>query len=350
MPRTDHVSPQWSRSALLLIDVQLDFVSGSSIVDGTADRVPMMARLAAAFRAAHRPVIHIVRLYVPGDSDVDAVRRSAVEDGALIVAPGTPGAQIPSAVLPHTLEIDGEALLASEIQPAGRGEFILFKPRWSAFYRTALDTHLATLGVSTVVVAGCNLPNCPRATLFDASERDYRTVLATDATSQTSPERLADLALIGVNLLDTETIIESLAAQCPSPPPTIRVVAAVIVDDHGRTLVVRKRGTTAFMQPGGKIDDGETSSDALRRELWEELGVTVRHSDVTALGAHVAKAANEPDHLVEADLFRVTLRDRPHAAAEIEEIRWIDPEAPGDIDLAPLTEETVFRLLREDDA
>ncbi|PRC53010.1 cysteine hydrolase, partial [Mycobacterium sp. ITM-2017-0098] len=40
MPSTDYVSPEWSRSALLLIDVQHDFVSGSSIVDGTADRLP----------------------------------------------------------------------------------------------------------------------------------------------------------------------------------------------------------------------------------------------------------------------------------------------------------------------
>jgi nicotinamidase-related amidase/8-oxo-dGTP pyrophosphatase MutT (NUDIX family) len=349
MPSTDYVSPQWSRSALLLIDVQHDFVAGSSIVAGTAERLPMMARLAAAFRAANRPVIHIVRLYVPGGSDVDTVRRSTVESGARIAAPGTPGAQIPPELLPRPLEVDGEALLASEIQPVGPGEFILFKPRWSAFHRTALNTHLGTLGVSTVVVAGCNLPNCPRATLFDASERDYRTVLATDATSQTTPERLDDLALIGVNLLDTESIVESLAPQSHSRQPTIRVVAAVIVDERGRVLLVRKRGTTAFMQPGGKIDDGETGLDALRRELAEELAVSVAHSDVAALGRHVTNAANEPDHLVDADLFSVTLRDRPRAAAEIEEIRWVDPDAPGDIELAPLTEGPVFALLRSSD-
>ena len=33
----------------------------------------------------------------------------------------------------------------------------------------------------------------------------------------------------------------------------IRIVAAVVLDDRHRVLVVRKRGTTAFMQPGGKI-------------------------------------------------------------------------------------------------
>jgi nicotinamidase-related amidase len=94
--------------------------------------------------------------------------------------------------------------LSGRLQPVGADDVILYKPRWSAFYRTSLDAHLRDLGVSTVVVAGCNLPNCPRATLFDASERDYRTVLITDATSQTNPQRLDDLASIGVNLLDTD--------------------------------------------------------------------------------------------------------------------------------------------------
>ncbi|MFL0160305.1 cysteine hydrolase family protein [Mycobacteroides chelonae] len=87
----------------------------------------------------------------------------------------------------------------------------MFKPRWSAFYRTELEQHLRDRGVSTVVVAGCNLPNCPRATLFDASERDYRAVLVEDATSQVTPERLHDLTLIGVNVSDVASVEQELA-------------------------------------------------------------------------------------------------------------------------------------------
>ena len=41
---------------------------------------------------------------------------------------------------------------------------------------------------------------------------------------------------------------------------TIRIVAALIRDDAGRVLLVRKRGTDAFMQPGGKRDPGEDDS------------------------------------------------------------------------------------------
>ncbi|MBU9765715.1 NUDIX domain-containing protein [Mycobacterium sp. TNTM28] len=122
----------------------------------------------------------------------------------------------------------------------------------------------------------------------------------------------------------------------------IRIVAAVVLDERGRLLVVRKRGTTAFMQPGGKIEPGEQPIEALAREVREELGVGV--SGVRALGHHDAVAANEPGHRVAADLFLVNLDGEPHPAAEIAEMTWIDPHVPGDIELAPLTRDTVLPL------
>jgi len=49
----------------------------------------------------------------------------------------------------------------------------------------------------------------------------------------------------------------------------ISVVAALIRDPDGRVLLVRKRGTEAFMQPGGKRDIGESDVAALSREIAE---------------------------------------------------------------------------------
>lgn len=128
-------------------------------------------------------------------------------------------------------------------------------------------------------------------------------------------------------------------------PSVIRIVAAVVLDEHGRLLVVRKRGTTAFMQPGGKIEPGERPLEALSREVREELGVGT--SEVRALGHHTAVAANEPGHHVAADLFLVTLDGEPQPQAEIAEMTWIDLHAPGDIELAPLTRDTVLVLVRD---
>ena len=103
-------------------------------------------------------------------------------------------------------------------------------------------------------------------------------------------------------------------------PPTIRIAAALLVDG-GRLLLVRKRGTTAFMQPGGKIDPGEDSIDALRRELHEELGLVVLRSAPVPLGKFSAPAANEPGHTVEAEIFIVETAETMQPAAEIEEAK-----------------------------
>ena len=59
-------------------------------------------------------------------------------------------------------------------------------------------------------------------------------------------------------------------------PEPIRIVAAVIRDELGRVLLVRKRGAAVFQQPGGKRDPGDADDVAtLARELREELGVAV---------------------------------------------------------------------------
>lgn len=122
----------------------------------------------------------------------------------------------------------------------------------------------------------------------------------------------------------------------PTPSNVVRIAAAIVLDDAGRMLVVRKRGTRAFIQPGGKIEPGESPEAALRRELLEELGRAV--SDLRPCGRFAAPAIHEAGHVVEADFFRVTLAPGPIApAAEIEEVRWIDPDAPGEVMLAPLT-------------
>ena len=127
--------------------------------------------------------------------------------------------------------------------------------------------------------------------------------------------------------------------------PDIRVSAAVIVDDADRVLVVRKHGTTRFMQPGGKPEQGETPSQTLIRELHEELGLRLDESDLEPLGTFISEAANEPGHRVVADAFAVTIATTEiEVRAELAELRWITPADAETLPLAPLSVEHLLPL------
>lgn len=122
----------------------------------------------------------------------------------------------------------------------------------------------------------------------------------------------------------------------------IRIAAAAILREDGAVLLVRKRGTSAFMQPGGKIDGDETPVAALRRELFEELGLTIQPEDAQYLGRFSAPAANEPNSVVTAEMFRLQLNGDVEAQAEIEEVRWVHQETQSELTLAPLTRDMVL--------
>jgi 8-oxo-dGTP diphosphatase len=125
---------------------------------------------------------------------------------------------------------------------------------------------------------------------------------------------------------------------------TIKVVAALIRDDAGRVLLVRKRGTAMFMQPGGKRDPGEDDVAALSREIAEELGCVLVPASVRSLGEFDAVAANEPGFRVKADLYGVDVTGDIMPSQEIDAAIWVDPAAPPDIHLAPLTRDHVLPL------
>ncbi|GAA3343687.1 cysteine hydrolase [Amorphoplanes nipponensis] len=207
-----HLAPHWQSAALVTIDMQRDFLSGRPYgLAGTTEIIPALRSLADAFRAARRPIVHIVRLH-RGD-DVDRVRRTLIAGGAQLTRPGTDGRRLAAGLLPGDgPELDDDLLLDGRPQELGPGEYAVFKPRWGAFYRTPLDDLLRGHGVDTAVFAGCNLPNCPRASMIEASERDYRVVLATDAVSQAGEQGLREVAGIGVVLLPTARIVAALAA------------------------------------------------------------------------------------------------------------------------------------------
>jgi 8-oxo-dGTP pyrophosphatase MutT (NUDIX family) len=125
-------------------------------------------------------------------------------------------------------------------------------------------------------------------------------------------------------------------------PNTLHIAAALLLHTQGRTLLVRKRGTAFFMQPGGKIEAQEQPVQALARELEEELGVRIQPSQAVYLGASSAPAANEPGFEVHCTLFKVMIDAQVTPAAEIEEAVWVNAQQAQALCLAPLTRDWVL--------
>ncbi len=122
-----------------------------------------------------------------------------------------------------------------------------------------------------------------------------------------------------------------------STVPDFVVSAVVIRDAQDRVLVVRKRGTSKYMLPGGKIEAGESPAQAAVRELHEEVGAELEPDSLLFLGEWTAPAANEPDHTVHGHIFEHPWIDGLAVRAEIEDLLWLHPDEMSDRDdLAPL--------------
>ena len=209
-----YTEPRIANSALITIDTQNDFTleDAPAQIAGTEEIVPNMTRLLQAYRSNGSLIIHVIRLYLPDGSNADLCRRQAIEEGKEIVAPGSEGAELVYALKPDSsTKLNANELLSGELQEIGRNEYVMYKPRWGAFYATRLEEFLEERKLDTLVFAGCNYPNCPRTSIYEASERDFRVVLAKDAISQLYPKGEEEMKNIGVSLLDTNEI-ENLMA------------------------------------------------------------------------------------------------------------------------------------------
>ena len=106
--------------------------------------------------------------------------------------------------------------------------------------------------------------------------------------------------------------------------PTVPVATGIIEDASGRLLVsLRPEGKPwpGFWEfPGGKIDPGETPEQALVRELWEELGITV-----TAPEPFRVLEYTYPERTVRLHFFRVRHWTGTAHGREGQEVRWLYP-------------------------
>jgi 8-oxo-dGTP diphosphatase len=102
--------------------------------------------------------------------------------------------------------------------------------------------------------------------------------------------------------------------------------AAVIVDEIGRYLIVKDKQETFWKNVGGKPEVNETPESCLTRELFEELGVTVKGIPKYYFSCPITQAANNPNLTVEIILYSIEIEGIPKPSSEIGEIHWLTKE------------------------
>ena len=215
----DYTLPEKGRVALVTIGAQRDcLLTGSPVMASDSRRAAIaISRLAAGFRRQGAPIVHGVRLYRPDGSNVDLCRRQAVEEGLRILMPGTFGTELADGLAPSPeIRLDPNRLLAGCTQKLDRNEWALYKPRWGAFFGTKLEDHLRALDVTTLVLCGCNFRTAIRATVYEASARDFRIVVATDGVSGASEEGLSELGRMGIYLMTADSCLAWLSGAADS--------------------------------------------------------------------------------------------------------------------------------------
>ncbi len=208
-----YVKPDWEHTALLTIDTQNDFSLPEAVAEitGTYEIIHNMVSLLNTCRKNNVPIIHVIRIYKEDGSNADICRKEIIESVKSMAVPYTEGVELVKEIKPPSINtIKYDELLKGEIQSISSNEWIMYKPRWGAFYQTNLEMFLRNLKVNTIVFTGCNFPNCPRTSIYEASERDFRIVFIEDAVSGIYKKGVDELKNIGVNVLFTRQFINQI--------------------------------------------------------------------------------------------------------------------------------------------
>lgn len=150
-----------TRSALVLIDLQEDFLGAPGIREQRDDMVAAVQDWIAWAGKAGAPVVE-VRTVLPLDKETWALNMR--DDEQPVVLEGTPGSW-----LVHELELEPDVELR--------------KRRDDAFHGTDLAERLAELRVTQVVLAGVSTEACIAVTAASAYAHDLRVVVARDAVT-----------------------------------------------------------------------------------------------------------------------------------------------------------------------
>jgi 8-oxo-dGTP pyrophosphatase MutT (NUDIX family) len=99
--------------------------------------------------------------------------------------------------------------------------------------------------------------------------------------------------------------------------------AGLLVIQNRKLLLAFSKNKQCFYLPGGKIDEGETARQALRREIKEELNLSLHDDDLVYYNHISAPAYGENNGVImEQDCFLLNKPAEPVPSAEIGEVKY----------------------------
>lgn len=213
--RAGNIGPEIDKSALVIVDMQNDFVHpdggfahlAREHPDAKIDMPFLMStiaqvkRLADAFRKAGRPVVYVTQVLRSDYSDAAfpywRAMKGSTSGNRTFIVEGSWGAQI-----------------VDELKPE-HGDHRVVKKGFGGFANTPLDTILRNLGVNTCVVAGVTTCVCVSTTIREGVEYNYRMIIVSDAVAEvhrdTHEAELKTMARIFADVKGTGEVIDMLA-------------------------------------------------------------------------------------------------------------------------------------------
>ncbi|MDP3650509.1 MAG: isochorismatase family cysteine hydrolase [Rhodoferax sp.] len=176
----------WTATALVIIDMQRDFLEPGGFGETLGNDVSQLARAIApcadmlrAARAAGVLVVHTREGHLPDLTDAPPAK---IERGAPSKRIGDPGPM-------GRILIRGEAGhdIIAELYPLD-DEIVIDKPGKGAFYATALGDILQNPGIANLLVCGVTTEVCVNTTVREANDRGYRCVVLADCCASYFPE------------------------------------------------------------------------------------------------------------------------------------------------------------------
>jgi len=130
---------------------------------------------------------------------------------------------------------------------------------------------------------------------------------------------------------------------------TALYTAGLLVIQENKLLLAFSKNKKAWYLPGGKVDQGETTMEAIQREILEELNLNLNPEKLSFYCHISAPAYGEDQHIImEQDCFLYPLDQEIQASQEIEAVRYFNYSEYKKEDIQVVGVLEVFEILEKD--